>query len=168
MFHNVYDSNLYKYIDSRAYRIRRVVAEFTPAEDLPIFCKDIKDFLRLQKILNDFGTTRYTKDDSKYDVADYSIYVNLPYEFQYSNFLLTVESDCNEFSWTASGVTDSSGMDIDVFIDKLLKESGFATHKDQDGFLWKPSTFSPDWYCFVKGSWIKLEVEEHVKLVALL
>lgn len=168
MFCNPYDSNLYKFIDIQAHRITKVIAEFSSTENLSIFCKNIKDFSRLQNILNDFGITRYTIDDSKYDVADYLIYVNFPFDYKYSNFIVVLESDCNEFNWFTTNASNLSGMDIDLFIDRLLKESAFATHKDQDGYLWKPSAFTPDWYCFVNNTWIKLELEEHVKLISTL
>ena len=124
----------------------------------------IKRFLEVQELLNKFTIAR----DVHIQRGIYSIYQLTPtfehyHKDEYLSFHLTHES---HFEWDRGDRRTVSDCE-NFLIENFTMNPNFATHKDQEGYLWKPDVLTSNWYCFLKDGWREVELEEYLDLSLL-
>lgn len=129
-----------------------------------IQCLNIDELVSIQKALIDAGFVHYRSSFDNHNFLTFET----RHEYPSNHYLfIRVFHRFASFSVEALTLPLNTGITCTAkeFFNEFVKDNIiFATHIDQDKYLWKMSFLGHPSKCFVNNEWIDLEIENHIIL----
>ena len=129
-----------------------------------IQCLNLDELVSVQKELIDAGFVHCKVDLGNYNFLNFET----RYEYPANHYLfIRVLHQFASFSVETSPLPACTGVICTAkeFFNEFVKDNIiFATHIDQDNYLWNISFLGYSPKCFINNEWIDLEIEDHIIL----
>ena len=144
--------------------ISKIIKKYDKKKEIRITLSfnGIERFLEVQELLNKFAISKNLHIQNNV----YRLYKLIPVideRYNKDKYLTFHLGRGASFEWDQGD--RRTILDCENFlIENFIMNPNFATHKDQEGYLWKPDVFTNNWYCFLKNGWREVELEKHLDL----
>lgn len=131
---------------------------------------DADKTFNILKILADFGFICHVWEEEERNNRLDRILIQSDPKSEDRTHLTLLDHDAINLALMTSNKTEP---DLPDFIDEMLSNPHYATHKDQYGRLWKPSILQQNYregnygYFFVNNKWTFVELEDFIELTLL-
>ena len=135
-----------KIILNKDKQISNLVSYFQPNppyySSIKALCKDSSEKLRIQELLKNFNIGISAFNPNNTVIAFHSI---------------------GSVRWYPSELIEEES-DLKSIINWIVTNPSFATHRDQEDYLWMYSGINFQYSCFINNRWVIMELEDHVTL----